>query len=115
MASFGETLSRVTKVGIALLSLVFQSARAGWCGLVGSPVPGKFVVLMYHSVKAHERERFARQMDDLVSVGRPVSADFPSVEMTNGATYVAVTFDDAYRSVIELGFPILSRLGVPGT
>ena len=27
----------------------------------------------------------------------------------------AVTFDDAYRSVIELGFPILSRLGVPGT
>jgi peptidoglycan/xylan/chitin deacetylase (PgdA/CDA1 family) len=28
---------------------------------------------------------------------------------------LAVTFDDAYRSVIELGFPILSRLGVPGT
>jgi peptidoglycan/xylan/chitin deacetylase (PgdA/CDA1 family) len=28
---------------------------------------------------------------------------------------VAVTFDDAYRSVIELGLPVLSRLGLPGT
>jgi peptidoglycan/xylan/chitin deacetylase (PgdA/CDA1 family) len=26
-----------------------------------------------------------------------------------------VTFDDAYRSVLELGLPILERLGVPGT
>ena len=28
---------------------------------------------------------------------------------------LAVTFDDAYRSVIELAFPILSRLGLVGT
>lgn len=28
---------------------------------------------------------------------------------------LAVTFDDAYRSVIELGLPVLSRLGLPGT
>jgi peptidoglycan/xylan/chitin deacetylase (PgdA/CDA1 family) len=28
---------------------------------------------------------------------------------------VAVTFDDAYRSVIELALPILDRLGLPGT
>jgi peptidoglycan/xylan/chitin deacetylase (PgdA/CDA1 family) len=28
---------------------------------------------------------------------------------------VAVTFDDAYRSVFELGLPILSKLGFPGT
>jgi peptidoglycan/xylan/chitin deacetylase (PgdA/CDA1 family) len=28
---------------------------------------------------------------------------------------VAVTFDDAYRSVLELGLPILSRLGLPGS
>ena len=28
---------------------------------------------------------------------------------------VAVTFDDAYRSTIELGLPVLSRLGIPGT
>jgi peptidoglycan/xylan/chitin deacetylase (PgdA/CDA1 family) len=27
----------------------------------------------------------------------------------------AITFDDAFRSVIELAFPILSRAGVPGT
>lgn len=28
---------------------------------------------------------------------------------------VAVTFDDAFRSVLELGLPILDRLGLPGT
>lgn len=28
---------------------------------------------------------------------------------------VAVTFDDAYRSIMELAFPILSRWGLPGT
>ena len=28
---------------------------------------------------------------------------------------LAVTFDDAYRSVIELAFPVLSRLGLKGT
>lgn len=28
---------------------------------------------------------------------------------------LAVTFDDAYRSVLELGFPILKRLGLPGS
>jgi peptidoglycan/xylan/chitin deacetylase (PgdA/CDA1 family) len=28
---------------------------------------------------------------------------------------LAVTFDDAYASVLELGFPILERLGLPGT
>jgi peptidoglycan/xylan/chitin deacetylase (PgdA/CDA1 family) len=28
---------------------------------------------------------------------------------------LAVTFDDAYRSVIELAFPLLSQLGIPAT
>jgi peptidoglycan/xylan/chitin deacetylase (PgdA/CDA1 family) len=28
---------------------------------------------------------------------------------------LAVTFDDAYRSVLELAFPLLERLGIPGT
>jgi peptidoglycan/xylan/chitin deacetylase (PgdA/CDA1 family) len=31
------------------------------------------------------------------------------------ARTVAVTFDDAHRSVIELAVPIMSRLGIPGT
>jgi len=70
---------------------------------------------MYHSVKAHERARFARQMDDLVSVGRAVSADFPGVEVANGSTYVAVTFDDAYHSVLENALPILQERSIPAT
>lgn len=33
---------------------------------------------------------------------------------TSGRTLV-VTFDDAYRSVLDLAFPVLERLGIPGT
>jgi peptidoglycan/xylan/chitin deacetylase (PgdA/CDA1 family) len=38
-----------------------------------------------------------------------------AVEGTQNGKAVAVTFDDAYRSVLELGEPILARLGWPAT
>jgi peptidoglycan/xylan/chitin deacetylase (PgdA/CDA1 family) len=38
-----------------------------------------------------------------------------SVTDPPGGQVVVVTFDDAYRSVIELAAPILDRLGLPGT
>jgi peptidoglycan/xylan/chitin deacetylase (PgdA/CDA1 family) len=38
-----------------------------------------------------------------------------AVRAPEGARTMAVTFDDAYRSVFEVAFPILSRLGHRGT
>ncbi len=38
-----------------------------------------------------------------------------AVSEAPGPRTLAVTFDDAFRSVYELAFPILSELGLPGT
>ncbi len=80
------------------------------------------IVLCYHALSrtweadlSTTPERFERQLELLVSRGyRGVSFTETVNDAPNGRT-VAVTFDDAYRSVIELGLPILERLGLPAT
>jgi peptidoglycan/xylan/chitin deacetylase (PgdA/CDA1 family) len=80
------------------------------------------LVLCYHAVS----ERWAadlsitpanleRQLDLLADRGyRGVTFTEAVTSAPQGKT-VAVTFDDAYRSVLELGEPILARLGWPAT
>jgi peptidoglycan/xylan/chitin deacetylase (PgdA/CDA1 family) len=105
---------RGVKLGIAMLFRVFQWAEAAWGWLVRRPVGSVFVVLMYHSVKDAERERFARQMDLLARLACPVPADFVDTGgMRHGRAYVAVTFDDGYRSVLDNAVPVLLRKGIP--
>jgi peptidoglycan/xylan/chitin deacetylase (PgdA/CDA1 family) len=70
---------------------------------------------MYHSVKRHERELFARQMDEFVAAGTAVYADFDGTGDTNSRRRFAVTFDDAYHSVLENALPILQERGIPPT
>lgn len=73
-----------------------------------------FVVLMYHSVKREERERFARQVDQLIHVGPVVYADSDAAAR-EGTRRIAVTFDDALHSVFENAFPILRDRSIPAT
>src|SRR5262245_32618995 len=115
MASGAEKFFRVTKVAIAMLYATGQWTRSVFLRLAGYPVSSHFIVLMYHSVKRHERERFARQMDQLVRVASPVYADFVGTKTANGRSYVAVTFDDGYQSVLENAIPILSDRHIPVT
>lgn len=42
-------------------------------------------------------------------------ATFTESVQAGGEKTMSITFDDSYRSVIELGLPILQRLGVPAT
>lgn len=51
----------------------------------------------------------------LISRGWTGTTFLEAITEPSGARRFAVTFDDAYRSVLELGFPILSALGVPAT
>ena len=115
VALSGETLTRVLKLCIALFAVVSQATRFALRRHSGYPAASNFVVLMYHSVKRHERERFARQMDHLVRVARPVYADFAGAQTADGSSYVAVTFDDAYQSVLENAVPILQERSIPAT
>src|SRR5215510_2283822 len=115
MASLAETLFRVTKVGIAMVFVASQWTRSAFRRLGGYPITSDLLVLMYHSVKRQERERFARQMDQLVRVASPVFADFNESKITNGRDHVAVTFDDGYQSVLENAIPILRDRDIPAT
>jgi peptidoglycan/xylan/chitin deacetylase (PgdA/CDA1 family) len=80
------------------------------------------LVLCYHAVSPDwpaplsvTPERFEEQLELLVARGY-VGATFeraitdPPADRT-----VAITFDDAYRSVLELALPIMRRLGLPGS
>jgi peptidoglycan/xylan/chitin deacetylase (PgdA/CDA1 family) len=80
------------------------------------------IVLCYHALSADWQaalsttpERFESQIELLVRRGYR-GATFSQVVSGGGRErLLAVTFDDAYRSVLELARPILDRLGVPAT
>jgi peptidoglycan/xylan/chitin deacetylase (PgdA/CDA1 family) len=80
------------------------------------------LVLCYHAVSTTwtaplsvRPEQFERQIRLVLSRGyRPVTFS-ELTQAPRDAGLVAVTFDDAFRSVHTLALPALSRLGVPAT
>jgi peptidoglycan/xylan/chitin deacetylase (PgdA/CDA1 family) len=80
------------------------------------------LVLCYHALSdswpaalSTTPERFSGHLRLLLSRGYEPVTFTAAVKGAGGKKTLAVTFDDAYRSVIELGLPIMERLGVPGT
>jgi peptidoglycan/xylan/chitin deacetylase (PgdA/CDA1 family) len=80
------------------------------------------LVLSYHAVSERWPAALSvtpRQLDWqlrlLVERGYRGRTFAEAVRAGGDAKVVAVTFDDAYRSVLERAFPILSGLGLPGT
>jgi peptidoglycan/xylan/chitin deacetylase (PgdA/CDA1 family) len=110
----GETSTRVLKFALALVFYAYDTARSLVRRLVGSETVQPLVVLMYHSVKRDECERFARQIDQLTRLAHPVYADFQGTSSGN-RRQVAVTFDDGYHSVLENALPILAERRIPAT
>ena len=83
---------------------------------------GDSLVLCYHAVSetwpadlAVRPSRLQSQLSALIARGYRGVTFREAVEAPAGSKRLAVTFDDAYRSVIELALPVLSRLGIPGT
>jgi peptidoglycan/xylan/chitin deacetylase (PgdA/CDA1 family) len=80
------------------------------------------IVLCYHALSptwdadlSSTPERFERQLGLLVSRGYRGVTFTEAVDPAARGRTLAVTFDDAYRSVLDLGLPILERLGLPAT
>jgi peptidoglycan/xylan/chitin deacetylase (PgdA/CDA1 family) len=80
------------------------------------------LVLCYHAVSPDwpadlsvTPERFAAQLELLVRRGYVGATFGRAVTDPPGPRTVAITFDDAYRSVLELALPIMRRLGLPGS
>ena len=80
------------------------------------------LVLCYHAVSptwpaalSVTPERFEKQLTSLVRRGFTGATFHDAVHAPAGERTLAVTFDDAYRSVLTLAAPILDRLGLPAT
>jgi peptidoglycan/xylan/chitin deacetylase (PgdA/CDA1 family) len=80
------------------------------------------LALCYHAVSerwpadlAVTPEALERQLQDLVDRGYRGVTFTEAVTQSNPGRVVAVTFDDAFRSVLELARPILDRFGMPAT
>jgi peptidoglycan/xylan/chitin deacetylase (PgdA/CDA1 family) len=80
------------------------------------------IVLCYHALSptweadlSTTPERFERQIALLAARGYQGMTFTEAVGSPRGERVVAVTFDDAYRSVLEIARPILDRFGLPAT
>lgn len=81
----------------------------------GSRAVGRLAVLGYHGVD--DPDGFARQLDRLLRIARPVSLDDVELAVATRRPLpgraVLITFDDGERSVYERGLPLLQERGVP--
>jgi peptidoglycan/xylan/chitin deacetylase (PgdA/CDA1 family) len=83
---------------------------------------GRVLVLCYHAVSdvwsapiAVTQDSLERQLSGLLSAGYTAKTFRDALREPGSARAVVVTFDDAYRSVIERALPVLSELRIPGT
>jgi peptidoglycan/xylan/chitin deacetylase (PgdA/CDA1 family) len=105
---------RRVKLAISLLVHLADRTRARLRLMTGTKRESSFVVLYYHSVPPEHRAQFASQMDTLLRCATPVGAgDSPS--LNEGGRYVAITFDDAFESLLENALPELKTRGIPCT
>jgi peptidoglycan/xylan/chitin deacetylase (PgdA/CDA1 family) len=80
------------------------------------------LVLSYHAVSdswpasmSLAAERLEEQVASLLARGYSPATFSDAIRARTSGRTLAVTFDDGYRSVIDLGLPVLSSLGVPAT
>ena len=80
------------------------------------------IVLSYHAVSetwpadlSLSPAALEAQLSELLRRGYRGATMYDAIHRPPGPKTVAVTFDDAYRSVIQLALPVLERLGIPGT
>src|SRR3954469_21309762 len=80
------------------------------------------LVLCYHAVSERwsaplsvTPDRLRAQLRLLLRAGYTGATFSDALLAPPAARTLAVTFDDAFASVIELAFPILDRLGLPAT
>lgn len=110
----GASASRRMKVAISVLWYSGTALSRGLVRLIGRRPSARFVVLYYHEVPTEARTRFARQMEALTR-GTTVVRAAHTGPLPDGGSYVAITFDDAFRSVRTNALPELLSRGFPAT
>ena len=80
------------------------------------------LILSYHAISddwpaalSVTPDALERQVSALLERGYRPATVHDAIHAPPAPKTLALTFDDAYRSVLELGLPVLARLGVPAT
>jgi peptidoglycan/xylan/chitin deacetylase (PgdA/CDA1 family) len=107
-------MKRLVKLVVSLLVRGGDLLHDGLLRILGRIPPARCVVLYYHEVDAHQRNRFARQMDLVLQSSVVVRADTTG-PLEPGRRYCVITFDDGFVSVLENALPELEARGIPAT
>lgn len=100
---------------MSLKSGVKAAIATAWDATAALHSPGpKLTILYYHATPARLASAFEAQMAHLKRTANLVRADHTG-PLARDRPNVAVTFDDAFRSVRENAVPALERHGIPAT
>lgn len=110
----GADTERGVKVALSMLWYSGAALSRGFMRLAGRNPRPRFVVLYYHEITEEARTHFARQMQALSRRATVVRAAHTG-PLPAGRSYVAITFDDAFRSVRTNAVPELLNRGFPAT
>jgi peptidoglycan/xylan/chitin deacetylase (PgdA/CDA1 family) len=100
-------VKRMVKMAVALVWYAGQAVLRPFRGR-------RLTIIFYHAVRPEQRARFERQIRGLARRAELVWPDHVTHEL-RGKPMVAVTFDDAFRSMRDNGLPVLRQHEVPTT
>jgi peptidoglycan/xylan/chitin deacetylase (PgdA/CDA1 family) len=107
-------VKRYAKIIVSCVYFAFARAIRSLAQAFGRSMPGAMLVLYYHAVPSSKRAGFVRHMAILARDAHVVPADW--CDGTDPARpTVAITFDDAFTSVVDNALPELARRGFPCT
>jgi peptidoglycan/xylan/chitin deacetylase (PgdA/CDA1 family) len=106
-------LKRQLKIAISCVFYVLGWPVSALANLVGIETRQRLVILYYHDIPTATRARFARQMDKLMRRATVVGADWRGGPVKGRVC--AITFDDAFISVVDNALPELTKRQLPCT
>jgi peptidoglycan/xylan/chitin deacetylase (PgdA/CDA1 family) len=107
-------LVRVVKLLISVTVHCADGVAVAIRRVLGLGVAPRCVVIYYHAIRPQLKQQFEAQMDTLVRLCTPINIE-GETRLLNGRRYSAVTFDDAFMSVVVNALPVLKERGIPCT
>jgi peptidoglycan/xylan/chitin deacetylase (PgdA/CDA1 family) len=107
-------LKRIINLAGGIVVSIYDHVHDLGLRIIGKRPHSRCIVLAYHSVYTRQRDNFAKQMDTLLRLSKPIRADVPVLPATGG-NFTAVTFDDGLENIIDNALPELKKREIPAT